>query len=123
MVEELLETSKVDVDSKDNDCDRTPLPCAAVNEQKAITKLLLEMGKMDIDSKDRHGWIAGIVGCGDWGTRLSSSCCNLSSRLKNKIDVAILLQQLALIFGTIVEFSNSSTGISDDIVVGQDPAL
>ena len=47
----LLETGKVDVDSKDSDS-RTPLSWAAEFGQEAVVKLLLETGKVDVDSKD-----------------------------------------------------------------------
>ena len=75
MVKLLLETGKVDVDSKDKDYGRTPLSWAAAGGHEAVVKLLLETGKVDVDSKDRYGrtplsWAAGK------GTRPWSSCCN-----------------------------------------------
>jgi len=51
IVKLLLETGKVDVDSKDSSS-RTPLSWAAQNGHEAIVKLLLETGKADVDSKD-----------------------------------------------------------------------
>jgi hypothetical protein len=50
----LLDTGKVDVDSKDNE-GRTPLSYAASDGQEAAMKLLLDTDKVDIDSKDRDG--------------------------------------------------------------------
>jgi ankyrin repeat domain-containing protein 50 len=49
----LLETGKVDVDSKDTNNGRTPLWWAAENGHEAVVKLLLET--MDVDSKDTDG--------------------------------------------------------------------
>jgi Ankyrin repeats (3 copies) len=54
VVELLLATGKVDVDSKD-DSDRTPLSWAAGNGHKAVIELLLATGKVDVDSKDDSG--------------------------------------------------------------------
>jgi hypothetical protein len=51
----LLETGKVDADSKDGS-GRTPLRWAALNGHEAVVKRLLETGKVDADSKDRYGW-------------------------------------------------------------------
>ena len=51
IVKLLLETGKVDADSKDN-FGWTPLSCAARNRHKAIVKLLLNTGKVNADSKD-----------------------------------------------------------------------
>ena len=51
VVKLLLETGKVDVDSKDQ-YGRTPLSWAAENGHEAVVKLLLETGKVDADSKD-----------------------------------------------------------------------
>ncbi|KAF2181217.1 ankyrin, partial [Zopfia rhizophila CBS 207.26] len=48
----LLETGKVEVDSKDKD-DRTPLSWAAWYGHEAVVKLLLETGKVEMDSKDK----------------------------------------------------------------------
>ncbi len=53
VVKLLLETDKVDVDSKDSEYGRTPLSWAAKNGHEAVVKLLLETGKVDIDSKDK----------------------------------------------------------------------
>jgi ankyrin repeat protein len=50
----LLETGKVDVDSKDENGE-TPLSWAAYNGHEAVVKLLLETGKVDVDLKDRVG--------------------------------------------------------------------
>jgi ankyrin repeat protein len=55
VVKLLLETGKVDVDSKDNNYGRTPLSWAAENGHEAVVKLLLETGKVDVDSKDNYG--------------------------------------------------------------------
>ncbi|EKG09441.1 hypothetical protein MPH_13518 [Macrophomina phaseolina MS6] len=54
IVELLLETGKVDVDSK-GQSGRTPLWWAAKNGHEAVVKLLLETGKVDVDSKDQRG--------------------------------------------------------------------
>ena len=50
----LLETGKVDVDSKDR-YGRTPLWGAAEGWHEAVVKLLLETGKVDVDSKGQDG--------------------------------------------------------------------
>jgi ankyrin repeat protein len=50
----LLDTGKVDVDSKDNN-GRTLLLYAAWLGQEAVMKLLLDTGKVDVDSKDNEG--------------------------------------------------------------------
>ena len=47
----LLDTRKIDVDSKDSN-GRTPLSWVAANGHEAIVKLLLETEKVDVDSKD-----------------------------------------------------------------------
>ncbi|KAF7509335.1 hypothetical protein GJ744_008058 [Endocarpon pusillum] len=52
IVKPLLETGKVDVDSKDSDWGRTPLSYAAENGHERVVKLLLDTGKVDVDSKD-----------------------------------------------------------------------
>jgi ankyrin repeat protein len=49
----LLETGKVDVDSKDKG-GRAPLAWAARNGHEAAVKLLLEKG-VDVESKDQWG--------------------------------------------------------------------
>ncbi|KAL2808196.1 hypothetical protein BJX63DRAFT_42789 [Aspergillus granulosus] len=55
VVKLLLETGKVDPDSKDSNS-RTPLSLAAENgHEAAVVKLLLETGKVDPDSKDSNG--------------------------------------------------------------------
>ncbi|KAL6236307.1 hypothetical protein BDW75DRAFT_229631 [Aspergillus navahoensis] len=54
----LLETGKVDVESKDSEYEskstsgRTPLSWAAGNGHERVVKLLLETGKVDIETKD-----------------------------------------------------------------------
>ncbi|KAF1962472.1 HET-domain-containing protein [Byssothecium circinans] len=50
----LLETDKVDIDSKDQN-GRTPLSWAAQNRHETVVKLLLDTGKVDVDSKDQNG--------------------------------------------------------------------
>jgi ankyrin repeat protein len=55
VVKLLLETGKVDADSKDMD-GQTPLWYTAKNGHKAMVKLLLEAGKVDADSKDKDDW-------------------------------------------------------------------
>jgi ankyrin repeat protein len=50
VVKLLLETGKVNADSKDSGYDRTPLSWAARNGHAAVVKLLLETGKVDVDS-------------------------------------------------------------------------
>ncbi|KAI9766762.1 MAG: hypothetical protein M1839_004766 [Geoglossum umbratile] len=54
VVKLLLETGKVDVDSKDKG-GRTPLSWAARNGHQAVVKLLLDMDRVDPDSKDSYG--------------------------------------------------------------------
>ena len=49
-----VDTSKADVDSKDN-YGRTPLLNAAANGHEAVVKLLVATGKADVDSKDNYG--------------------------------------------------------------------
>jgi ankyrin repeat protein len=50
----VLDTSKVDADSKDTD-GRTPLSWAAESGQEAIVKLLLDISEVDADSKGAYG--------------------------------------------------------------------
>src|SRR4051794_41944959 len=50
----LLDTGKVDVDSKDKD-GRTPLSWAAEKGHEAEVKMLLDTGKVDVDWKDEDG--------------------------------------------------------------------
>ncbi|KAL8296144.1 hypothetical protein RB600_001571 [Gaeumannomyces tritici] len=54
VVKLLLDTGKVDADSKDNN-GRTPLWWAAADGHEAVVKLLLATGKVDVDSKDKYG--------------------------------------------------------------------
>jgi ankyrin repeat protein len=54
VVKLLLDTGKVDVDSKDSD-GRTPVSWAAEHGHEAVVKLLLDTGKVDVDSKDENG--------------------------------------------------------------------
>ena len=51
----LLDTGRVEVDSKDM-YDQTPLSWAAENGQEATVKLLLNTGNFEVDSKDIDGW-------------------------------------------------------------------
>jgi hypothetical protein len=51
VVKLLLDTGKVDIDSKDSD-GWTPLRWAAYNGHEAVVMVLLDTGKVDIDSKD-----------------------------------------------------------------------
>jgi len=53
-VKQLLDSGKVDEDSKDR-CDRTALSLAAQKGHEAVVKLLLDSGKVDVDSKDSDG--------------------------------------------------------------------
>jgi ankyrin repeat protein len=53
VVKLLLDTGKVDLDSKDTDSGRTPLSWAAKNGHEAVGKLLPD--KTDIESEDIHG--------------------------------------------------------------------
>ncbi|OAP55707.1 hypothetical protein AYL99_09859 [Fonsecaea erecta] len=55
VVKLLLETGKVDLDSRDNEYGRTPLSRAAGNGHETVVKLLLETGKVDLDSRDKYG--------------------------------------------------------------------
>ena len=52
VVKLLLDTGKVDADSKDNKYGPTPLSWAARRGHEAIVKLLLDTGKVDADSRD-----------------------------------------------------------------------
>lgn len=52
----LLDTGKVDVDSKDED-GRTPLLWAAASGHEAVVKLLLKKGA-EVGIENRGGWIA-----------------------------------------------------------------
>ena len=52
IVKLLLETGKVDLDSKDSWHGRTLLSWATENGHETVVKLLLETGKVDLDSKD-----------------------------------------------------------------------
>ena len=53
-VKVLLDSGKVEADSKDND-GRTPLWWAVRDGHEAVVKLLLDTGKVDADSKDSNG--------------------------------------------------------------------
>jgi ankyrin repeat protein len=55
VVKLLLETGKVEVDSKDTKYGQTPLSRAAENGHEAVVKLLLDTGKVEVDSKDKDG--------------------------------------------------------------------
>jgi Ankyrin repeats (3 copies)/Ankyrin repeats (many copies) len=55
VVKLLVETGKVDVDSKVKYHGRTPLSLAAEKGHEAVVKLLVETGKVDVDSKDSYG--------------------------------------------------------------------
>ena len=78
VVKLLLDTGKVDVDSKD-EYGRTPLWIAAENGHEAVVKLLLDTGKVDADSKDNNGQTPLLIADKE-GTRLSSSCCSIQAR-------------------------------------------
>ncbi|RYP14907.1 hypothetical protein DL765_006049 [Monosporascus sp. GIB2] len=52
VVKLLLDTGKVDVDSKDNIYSQTPLSLAAGKGHEAVVKLLLDTAKVDVNSKD-----------------------------------------------------------------------
>ncbi|KAL4891361.1 hypothetical protein BDV59DRAFT_194328 [Aspergillus ambiguus] len=52
IVELLLDTGRVDVESKDSMYGRTPLSFAAEHGHERIVKLLLDTGRVDIESKD-----------------------------------------------------------------------
>ncbi len=53
MVKLLLDTGKVEADSKDN-WGRTLLSQAARNRYNTVVKLLLDTGKVEADSKDNY---------------------------------------------------------------------
>jgi ankyrin repeat protein len=53
-VKQLLDTGKVEVDSKDKN-GRTPLSWAADYGQEATVKQLLDTGKVEVDSRDNNG--------------------------------------------------------------------
>jgi ankyrin repeat protein len=50
----LVDTDKVDVDSKGASYSQTPLSRAAENGHEAVVKLLVNTGKVDVDSKDSY---------------------------------------------------------------------
>ena len=54
IVQRLLNTGKIDIDSKDN-YGRTPFSGAAWRGHQAIVQLLLNAEKIEIDSKDKYG--------------------------------------------------------------------
>jgi ankyrin repeat protein len=54
VVQLLLETGKVDVESKNN-CGLTPLWAAAENGHEAVVQLLLKTGKVNVESKHDYG--------------------------------------------------------------------
>ncbi|KAK4248955.1 hypothetical protein C7999DRAFT_39939 [Corynascus novoguineensis] len=55
VVKMLLDTGKVNVDSKDI-YGQTPLSCAAKNRHEAVVKMLLDTERIDVNSKDDNGW-------------------------------------------------------------------
>jgi ankyrin repeat protein len=55
VVQQLLVTGKVDIDSKDKD-GRTPLLWAVKEGHEAVVQRLLATGKADVNSKDNYGW-------------------------------------------------------------------
>ena len=55
VVKLLLDSGKVDANSKDNLYGRTPLSRAAENGHEAMVKLLLEIDKVNVNSKDSSG--------------------------------------------------------------------
>ena len=57
MVRLLLETGKVDVNSKDF-AGATPLSLAAWNGHETVVRLLLETGKVDVDDTTPLSWAA-----------------------------------------------------------------
>ncbi|KAF9781969.1 hypothetical protein IL306_012090, partial [Fusarium sp. DS 682] len=52
VVKMLLDTGKVDVNSRDTQHGRSPLSWAARNRHKAVVKMLLDTGKVNVDSRD-----------------------------------------------------------------------
>ncbi|KAH3462598.1 hypothetical protein KXW89_007969, partial [Aspergillus fumigatus] len=54
IVKLLLNTGRVDLESKDSD-GQTPLSWAAENGHEGIVKLLLDTGRVDVESKDSDG--------------------------------------------------------------------
>ena len=55
VVEQLLMTGKVDVDSMDGTFGRTSLFWAAARGREAVVRLLLATGRVDVNSKDNYG--------------------------------------------------------------------
>lgn len=51
----LLNTGKVDVNSKDQS-GQTPLSLAAGNRHEAVVEMLVDTDKVAIESKDLNGW-------------------------------------------------------------------
>lgn len=58
----LLDTSKVDVDWRD-EYGQTPLSYASLKGRKAVVKMLLATGKVDADWRDRDGQTPLLVAC------------------------------------------------------------
>ncbi|KAH8730688.1 ankyrin repeat-containing domain protein, partial [Phaeosphaeriaceae sp. PMI808] len=54
VVKLLIDTGKVDVDSKDFKYGQTPLSRAAEKGHEAVVKLLIDTGKVDVNSKDSY---------------------------------------------------------------------
>ena len=76
VVKLLLETGKVNADSKDVTFGRTPLIWAAGNGHDGIVKLLIDTGKVDADSKDEFpGQCDGLVTLAGYHVRCSCLLC------------------------------------------------
>ncbi|KAJ5972573.1 uncharacterized protein N7479_002491 [Penicillium vulpinum] len=62
VVDQLLKDSEADIDSKDNDHNRTPLAWAAKQGHISVVRLLIGTGRTDINSKDNDNqtplWLA-----------------------------------------------------------------
>jgi ankyrin repeat protein len=63
--QQLLDTGRADIDSKDAHS-RTPLSWAAGNGHKAVVKLLPATSQIEIDLKDKNGQMGSLIGCSKW---------------------------------------------------------
>ena len=65
LIQGLLTTIGVDIQSKDNQYGRTPLSWAALKGYEAVVRLLLDTGKADAESRDNSGLTPLL--CAVWG--------------------------------------------------------
>lgn len=98
IVQLLLETGRVDVDSKVLDDSRVPLSLAALKGREAVVKMLLETGRVDVDFKDCDG-----------GTTLSLAAGN-----GHEVVVKLLLETGKVDAVEERETHNNITALHDD---------